>query len=244
LTFFGLPIAGIERERSFCMNCIVTAGPTYEELDQVRRLTNFSTGTLGSELASYLAERGHEVELLRGHYSTCRIQSKARRQETFTTTADLRQRLEVLEGTSVDAVFHAAAVSDFAFGKVWTRLEDGTLKEVQSSKISTHGEAVLVELRPTPKIIAQLRRWFPTALLVGWKYELEGDRAQAIAQGEKQIKDNQTDSCVVNGWAYGAGFGLVRVPGECMHVPDKHALFAVLEGLVTAGDAPGTKPAI
>jgi phosphopantothenoylcysteine synthetase/decarboxylase len=221
------------------MNCIITAGPTYEELDQVRRLTNFSTGTLGSELARYLVERGHEVELLRGHYSTSRIESKARRQETFTTTADLRQRLEVLEGTPVDAVFHAAAVSDFTFGKVWTRLEDGTLKELQSPKNSTRDETLMVELKPTPKIIAQLRRWFPKALLVGWKYELEGDRTQAIARGEKQIKDNQTDFCVVNGWAYGGGYGLVRASGQCTHVPDKHALFAVLEGLLTAGVAPG-----
>ena len=50
------------------MKCIVTAGPTYEELDDVRRLTNFSTGTLGTELANYLVDHGHEVELLRGHY--------------------------------------------------------------------------------------------------------------------------------------------------------------------------------
>jgi len=34
------------------MKCIVTAGPTYEELDEVRRMANFSTGTLGTELAT------------------------------------------------------------------------------------------------------------------------------------------------------------------------------------------------
>ena len=36
------------------MRCIVTAGPTYEPLDEVRRLTNFSTGRLGIELANFL----------------------------------------------------------------------------------------------------------------------------------------------------------------------------------------------
>ncbi|HYG35630.1 MAG TPA: phosphopantothenoylcysteine decarboxylase, partial [Clostridia bacterium] len=46
------------------MRCIVTAGPTYESLDNVRRLTNFSTGRLGSELVNFLTERGHEVILL------------------------------------------------------------------------------------------------------------------------------------------------------------------------------------
>ena len=43
------------------MQCIVTAGPTFEPLDKVRRLTNFSTGRLGSELANFLAARGHET---------------------------------------------------------------------------------------------------------------------------------------------------------------------------------------
>src|SRR5947209_3565355 len=45
------------------MHCVVTAGPTYESLDEVRRLTNFSTGKLGSELANFLAARGHTVTL-------------------------------------------------------------------------------------------------------------------------------------------------------------------------------------
>jgi hypothetical protein len=48
------------------MRCIVTAGPTFEPLDQVRRLTNHSTGRLGSELTHYLAECGHELTLLIG----------------------------------------------------------------------------------------------------------------------------------------------------------------------------------
>src|SRR5687768_14363623 len=39
------------------VNCVITAGPTYEPLDEVRRLTNFSTGRLGSELATYLTSQ-------------------------------------------------------------------------------------------------------------------------------------------------------------------------------------------
>ena len=46
------------------MHCIVTAGATWEPLDQVRRLTNFSTGSLGSALARRLAADGHPVDLL------------------------------------------------------------------------------------------------------------------------------------------------------------------------------------
>jgi phosphopantothenoylcysteine synthetase/decarboxylase len=210
------------------MKCIVTAGPTYEELDEVRRMTNFSTGTLGFELANYLVEKEHEVELLRGHYSTCQIVSKAHKTQVFTTTTDLSQRLEKLSSSEMGAVFHAAAVSDFTFGKIWRRTESGELSEIKSRKISTRGGPVLAELTPTPKIIGRLRAWVAQARLVGWKYELEGDRARVISQAERQLEENQTNACVVNGAAYGKGFGLVEGPGRCRDLPDKSALFAAL----------------
>jgi phosphopantothenoylcysteine decarboxylase/phosphopantothenate--cysteine ligase len=191
-------------------------------------MTNFSTGTLGSELANYLVEHGHEVELLRGHYSTCQIVSKAQGVQVFTTTTDLSRRLEGLGSSEVGAVFHAAAVSDFAFGKIWRRAESGELSEIKSRKISTRRGTVLAELTPTPKIIGRLRVWFPKARLVGWKYELEGDRTRVIAQAERQLEENQTDACVVNGLAYGMGFGLVKGPGICRHLLEKSDLFEAL----------------
>src|SRR5687768_10021839 len=111
------------------MKCIVTAGPTYEELDEVRRLTNFSTGRLGSLLANFLADKGHEVILLYGHYSTYQGEQQARELHKFTTTADLRDRLISFSNQGVNAIFHAAAVSDFGFGKVFSRNAAGELIE-------------------------------------------------------------------------------------------------------------------
>src|SRR5580698_6167539 len=105
------------------MMCVVTAGPTYEDLDEARRLTNFSTGRLGSELAVFLEKQGHEARLLLGHYSTWRKEAESKRTEIFTTTEDLREWLKKLSGENVEAVFHAAAVSDFGFGKIWKREE-------------------------------------------------------------------------------------------------------------------------
>jgi phosphopantothenoylcysteine decarboxylase/phosphopantothenate--cysteine ligase len=210
------------------MRCIVTAGPTYEELDEVRRLTNFSTGTLGTELTQYLTEQGHEVVLLRGYYATCRLETRANTAQVFTTVADLRERLRQLGAQGADAVFHAAAVSDFTFGKIWNRAADGSLQEVQAAKISSRVGLLLAELRPAPKILAELRGWFPKAYLTGWKYELEGDREQAAARARGQVEENQTDACVVNGRAYGNGFGLISPTGTCEHLPDKPALFATL----------------
>src|SRR5688572_22075063 len=118
------------------MNCIVTAGPTYEKMDNVRRLTNFSTGRLGTELANFLTERGHDVTLLIGEQATYAGERRAQRTETFSTTTDLHGWLQAHSGSSTGAIFHAAAVSDFMFGKIWTRSSQGELAEVKSGKIS------------------------------------------------------------------------------------------------------------
>src|ERR1035437_2587429 len=214
------------------MQCIVTAGPTYEPLDGVRRLTNFSTGRLGSELVNYLTACGHEATLLIGQQATYRVERHAWRTETFTTTANLRERLQALADPAVAAVFHAAAVSDFAFGKVWRPSPQGEMREIKEGKLSTREGTLLAELLPTPKIIAELRQWYPTARLVGWKYEVEGGRAEVIRLAEQQLADCRTDACVANGPAYGAGFGLVNGGGAVTHLPDAAALFAMREQLM------------
>ena len=213
------------------MNCIVTAGPTYEPLDDVRRLTNFSTGRLGTELANFLAARGHHVTLLIGVQATYPGERKAQRIETFTTTADLQARLKTHASETMHAVFHASAVSDFAFGKIQLRLPSGELAEVKSKKISTRAGRLFAELVPTPKIIAELRGWFPSARLVGWKFEADGGRMEAIAAARRQLADCRTDLCVANGAAYGEGFGLVTADRET-HVASAELLFASLATLL------------
>jgi phosphopantothenoylcysteine decarboxylase/phosphopantothenate--cysteine ligase len=214
------------------MKCVVTAGPTYESLDKVRRLTNFSTGRLGSELVNYLTTHGHEVTLLIGQQATYRGERKAHAIQTFTTTADLRDRLRALGNHGMAAVFHAAAVSDFTFGKVWLRSTKGELSEIKSGKISTRQGTLMAELVPTPKIIAELRDFFPKALLVGWKFEVDGDCSSVISLAKKQISECRTDACVANGAAYGAGFGLVDATGACRHLVDAKALFEALQKLL------------
>jgi phosphopantothenoylcysteine decarboxylase/phosphopantothenate--cysteine ligase len=211
------------------MNCIVTAGPTFEPLDDVRRLTNFSTGRLGTELANFLVARGHRVTLLIGESATHAGERRAQVVKVFSTTADLRAKLKSFSGKKVDAIFHAAAVSDFTFGKMFTRDVAGRLQPfTPSKKISTRGGNLFVELVPTPKIIAELRGWFPRTKLIGWKFEADGERADALCAARKQIADCATDGCVANGPAYGKGFSLVTA-GAQKHFAAVEKLFAALE---------------
>ena len=211
------------------MNCIVTAGPTFEPLDDVRRLTNFSTGRLGTELANFLAARGHKVTLLVGEAATYAGKRKAKSVQIFSTTADLRAKLKSFRGKKVDDIFHAAAVSDFAFGKIFTETKAGEFTALKATKkISTRQGALLVELVPTPKIIAELRGWFPKTKIVGWKFEADGKRTNAIGAAQRQIVDCRTDACVANGPAYGNGFGLVTGGGQ-RHLVTRGKLFTALE---------------
>ena len=214
------------------MNCIVTAGPTFEPLDDVRRLTNFSTGRLGTELANFLTARGHAVTLLIGESATYAGERKARTVKSFSTTRDLRTKLKAFSGKKVDAIFHAAAVSDFAFGKLFLRDATGKLHALKpSKKFSTRDGDLFAELTPTPKIIAELRGWFPKTKIVGWKFEAVGGRADALRAAQKQIVGCATDACVANGPAYGKGFNLVSKGGK-KHFVAAPGLFTALESFL------------
>ena len=172
--------------------------------------------------------------LLRGALATHTEQPEGVTIETFTTTDDLAGKLErlVKRQPKLEAVFHAAAVSDFAAGAVLQKNEDGELTPLRQGKVSTREGSLLLELRPTQKIISDLRGWFSDAQLIGWKYEVDGDRASALGQAQQQLTDNATDACVINGPAYGEGFGLLEKGREAAwHLANGEALFDALARL-------------
>ena len=213
------------------MNCIITAGPTHESLDSVRRLTNFSTGKLGVELANVLTGRGHFVTLLVGESATYAGERKANRVLPFSSTASLRELLMSFGGDGMEAVFHAAAVSDFSFGSIQERLPGGEMRDVKAGKLSTRSGSLFVELIPTPKLILEMRGWFPKARLVGWKYEVDGNHEDVLKAARRQLAEAQSNLCVANGPAYGTGFGLVTSDGE-RQVLDAAALYEELAQLL------------
>ncbi|MCU0787228.1 MAG: DNA/pantothenate metabolism flavoprotein domain protein [Verrucomicrobia bacterium] len=215
------------------MHFIVTAGPTFEPLDRVRRLTNFSTGRLGTELAVHLARQGHEVTLMLSEQAVYRGGVKELEVVPFTTTASLRAAFVDASKVKVNAVFHAAAVCDFTFGQAWRRDAQGGVQPVQEGKLGTRAGTLLVELVPTPKLIAELREWFPDSWLLGWKYEVDGNRGDVLAAAQKQIQDYRTSGCIANGPAYGSGFGLVFNGDQTLHLPDAESLFSELLRMIT-----------
>jgi phosphopantothenoylcysteine decarboxylase/phosphopantothenate--cysteine ligase len=198
------------------MTILVTIGPTQEPLDAMRILSNRSTGALGTRLAVAFAQSGHRVVALRGTGSTANpldLHHAGISIIPFTTTEELRQALKQTSKTEkIDAIFHAAAVSDFIFPDAGT------------GKMSTTLGSLTLTLEPTPKILPLLREWFPKAGIVGWKFEASGNKEEAFAAARAQITRCHTDGCILNGPSYGEGFGILGKDGSLEHLPDHEAL--------------------
>ncbi len=207
------------------MKVVVTCGPSYEPIDAVRRLTNFSTGELGVLLANRLAAAGCDVTCLKGEAATTSLPLRGPVHVPFTTNDALRDALtRCASQPGVAAVFHAAALCDFRVASV----RDARDETLRSEKISSRQGELRLTLVPAAKLIAELRALFPRSLLVGWKYELVGDRAAALARARAQMAGNATDACVLNGTAYGDGFGFCARDdandSDLPHLADKEQL--------------------
>ena len=85
-------------------------------------------------------------------------------------------------------------------------------------------ESVFTALEPAAKVLPRLREWFVGARVVGWKYELAGSRQDAFDKAWRQLEENRTDACVLNGAAYGPGFALCLPGGHSRNCADDVAL--------------------
>lgn len=204
------------------MNVIVTCGPSIEPIDQVRRLTNFATGELGVLLCNRLRKAGYTPICLKGTSATTLEPLSEVEMVPFTTNEDLQAVLaEIASSRTVAALFHTAALCDFRVQKALS----ATGVSLTDAKIPTSHGAITLTLEPATKIIGTLRGHFPNALIVGWKYELSGTAELALERAHAQISRNRTDACVLNGTAYGMGFGFVEsARQEPLHLKDKKAL--------------------
>jgi phosphopantothenate---cysteine ligase (CTP) len=213
------------------MRIVITGGPASEPIDQVRFITNQSTGELAVKLAQGFLAAGHQVDLFLGRGATWRLESA----KFFQTNEDLCRLLgEMTDRGGVDAVLHAAALSDFGVAR---RMVSG--RATEAAKISSDAETIELRLVPKPKLIRHLRGWFSSAYIIGWKFELEGTPGDAVKEGVQQIELNRTNACVVNGSAFGPGFGFCSAQGLVRTLPTKEALATWLAEFVTGTSTAG-----
>lgn len=148
---------------------LVTAGPTYENIDPVRFIGNWSSGKMGLSLAEALVERGAEVILVAGPMSASKKIEGIKRVDVVSA----REMLSACEGVwkNCDAAIMAAAVADYA------------PVNASDSKIKREGvEEMTLRLTRNPDIAATLGKTKGERILVGFALETDHGIEHAIGK--------------------------------------------------------------
>ena len=178
----GLPLKG--------KKVLITAGPTYEPIDPVRYIGNYSSGKMGFALAEEALQLGADVILISG---PCALEASADIKRYSVTSSDEMYTLTMEHFSSVDIAIAAAAVADFK-----PRL-------VGKQKIKKEAGIQSIELDNTQDILAQMGKLKQKQFLVGFALETEDEKNNAI----KKIKSKNLDAIVLNSLNdSGAGFSL------------------------------------
>jgi phosphopantothenoylcysteine decarboxylase/phosphopantothenate--cysteine ligase len=167
---------------------LVTAGPTYEDLDPVRYLTNRSSGKMGYAVAEAAARRGARVILVSGPTS---LESPAGVERIAIRTAEEMHRAVQEKFLESSIAIFAAAVADY--------------RPVQSfdQKIKRDKKPLTLSLEATPDILASVAKNKGDRLVVGFAAETE----RVAENARKKLTAKNADMIVANDvTAEGAGF--------------------------------------
>lgn len=157
---------------------LITAGPTYEKIDPVRFIGNYSSGKMGIALAEECANRGASVTLVCGPVS-----ESVKPNRPDITVVNVESAAEMYQACKetyckMDAGILCAAVADF------------TPADVASHKIKREGDELVLRLKPTTDIAAALGKMkTEKQVLVGFALETNDETANAQAKLAKKNFD-------------------------------------------------------
>ena len=155
---------------------MITAGPTYEKIDPVRFIGNYSSGKMGFALAEECAAKGAEVTLIAGPVALSTRHRGIRRIDVESCEEMYNASIEAFEGS--DAAILCAAVADF-------RPEHTADKKIKREK-----DDLVLRLMPTHDIAAELgRRKKSGQRLVGFALETNDEENNACLKLEKKNLD-------------------------------------------------------
>ncbi len=160
---------------------LVIAGATRESIDDVRVITNRSTGATGIEIALEAFERGADVDLWLGEAS-----SEPPIWLTTERFSDVVSLIKMLDGSMMDyhAVIVPAAISDYS-------------PERQKGKIVSGMPELILRMKPTEKVLEHIRKRFE-GVLVAFKLESVKDTEELIRRAERRAEEYGADVMVAN----------------------------------------------
>ncbi len=180
-----------KKSRFLGKNVLITAGPTFEKIDPVRYIGNFSSGKMGIALANQLAEEGAEVNLVAGPIDCSTLQKQVKYIPVISAREMQQACLKIFP--EMDIAIMNAAVSDFR------------PREEAENKIKRSSEEVHIALVPNPDVAASLGAVKKIdQLLVGFALETGEGLTEALAKKKRK----NFDMIVLNSLLdQGAGFG-------------------------------------
>ncbi len=187
---------------------IITAGGTSEKIDEVRVISNFSSGRLGMETAK--AFLGSETADVGKIYYLCDRNTVVPFDDRIEAVRvmgaqGLLEALEKLLTTEkIDAVVHAMAVSDYTVKQVATLeavrtgKENDPEKKLAGGKISSEIDDLVIILKKTPKVIGEIKKLQKNTILVGFKLLTGVPKDVLIDTGYKLMRKNGCDLVLAN----------------------------------------------
>jgi phosphopantothenoylcysteine decarboxylase/phosphopantothenate--cysteine ligase len=165
---------------------LITAGPTVEHIDPIRVVTNRSSGKMGVAVAEEALSRGAEVTLIYGLGRAPPPQG-VKVTQVETTEEMYEAVVSELEPTKYDVMVAVAAPADWAVQKPY------------SHKVSTRKTDILeLKLKPTKKIIDQVKNYSPETFLVAFRAEYKLPKKKLIESAHKKLLEAEADLIVVN----------------------------------------------
>ena len=155
------------------MKVVITAGGTSEKIDNVRKITNSSTGKLGLCIANEFLKTVEEVEItyICSKETFCPNDDRVKIKRIIGVDDLEREVRNVLENNDIDVFIHSMAVSDYKVDYVSTleKLKNNEEFTMTDNKISSSLSDLVIVLKPTKKIISIIKDISPNTYLVGFK---------------------------------------------------------------------------
>lgn len=175
-------------------NIMITAGPTYEKIDPVRFIGNYSSGKMGFALAEECARRGAKVTLIAGPVSISTNNTNIKRIDVESCEEMYCTAIECFK--DMDAAILCAAVADFK------------PEFIADNKIKREKEDLTITLKPTHDIAAELgRNKKGNQKLIGFALETNNE----VTNAEGKLKRKNLDFIVLNS---------LRTEGTCFRSDD------------------------
>ncbi len=192
------------------MKIVITAGGTSERIDDVRTITNSSTGSLGFAIGKAFIqemEEHGEIEKIYYLHGKRAVWPEHENVEPVEIggVLDLQENLlRILKEDKITAVIHAMAVSDYMVHRVTTLdklmgTEDPeNAQDLSGNKISSDIDDLIIHMKRSPKVISGIKPASPQTILVGFKLLSGVPHEELIDVGYRLLQKNGCDFVMAN----------------------------------------------